>query len=143
MQPFAYRKPVFERGKQVVLLGRTDRMVAAVQVLKSGGENNLHAHPHQDGFWMVLRGRVRFYGEGDVLLGDFGVGEGIIVPRGSLYWFESAGDEELELLQIQSFDVALPDMAAIMRDRVNVATVKSEPSKIVMHDAGAPSTSSG
>src|ERR1700689_4969814 len=105
LKPFAYRKPVFERGKQVVVLGRTDRMVAAVQVLKSGGENNLHSHPHQDGFWMVLRGRVRFYGEGDVLLGDFGVGEGIIVPRGSLYWFESAGDEELELLQIQSFDV--------------------------------------
>src|SRR5688572_25248442 len=110
---FCYAKPEFDRGKQVVMLARTDRMIGLVQVLKEGGENNLHSHPHLDGFWMVLKGRVKFYGEGDVLLGDLGPNEGILIPRGSRYWFERAGDEDLEILQIEAFDVALPNVKSV------------------------------
>ena len=78
--PFSYRKPVGDRKKLVSVLGRTDRLLAMVQVVKEGGENNLHAHPHTDGIWLVLSGRVRFYGEDDVLLGEFGKHEGIGSP---------------------------------------------------------------
>jgi mannose-6-phosphate isomerase-like protein (cupin superfamily) len=114
---FKYRRPALTTRKTLVTLARTDRLLAFVQVLESGGENNLHSHGHLDGFWMVLKGRARFYGEGDRLLAELGPHEGIMVPRHFKYWFESAGDETLELLQVEAADIPMPDNAAILADR--------------------------
>lgn len=98
---FTYERPADLRGaKTIVKLCRSDIMRADAQVVLEGGESNLHAHRHTDGFWMVLEGRVRFYGEGDVLLGELGPREGIHIPRGLLYWFESASAEPLEILHV-------------------------------------------
>lgn len=111
-QPFRYTTPEMPDGpmvgKFVVRLARTDRMLANVQVLKNGGETNLHTHHHLDGFWMVLKGRARFYGEGDAVIADLGEKEGILIPRHFKYWFESVGDEVLEILQVESADIAMP-----------------------------------
>ena len=133
-RPFAYVRPELERSKHVVMLARTDRMLAAVQVLRSGGENNLHAHPNQDGFWMVLKGRVRYYGEGDVLLGSFGPMEGILIPRGSKYWFESEGDEVLEILQVQAFEVPMKDLKTAIANRINLEPVKTATRDFKLHE---------
>ena len=104
-QKFSFAKPEHqESGKAIVSLCQTDIIRGAVQVVKEGGDNNLHSHTGMDGFWMVLTGRVRFYGPGDEVLGEFGRHEGIVTPRGAQYWFESCGDEELELLQVVAFD---------------------------------------
>lgn len=54
---------------------------------------------------MVLAGCVKFYGPGDVLIGEFGKHEGILIPRGEQYWFESSGDEDLEILQMAAFEM--------------------------------------
>jgi hypothetical protein len=32
--------------------------------------------------------------------------EGIHIPRGFYYWFESAGEEQLELLQVEAIDLS-------------------------------------
>ena len=133
--PFSYRKPVGDRNKLVSVLGRTDRLLAMVQVVKEGGENNLHAHPHTDGIWLVLSGRVRFYGDGDVLLGEFGQHEGIVIPRGSKYWFEKVGDEDLQILAAQAFDTPLTEIKAIQDDRVNFAEMKTAPADVPQVDA--------
>ena len=114
---FKYTRPEMRTKKTFVKLARTDRMMAYVQVLSSGGENNLHSHGHLDGFWMVLKGRARFYGEGDRLLADLGPHEGILVPRNFKYWFESASPEPLELLQIEAADIPMPDDRQILEDR--------------------------
>jgi mannose-6-phosphate isomerase-like protein (cupin superfamily) len=98
-----YSTPVLNRPKGIVPLCRSDILTAAVQVIKKGGENNLHSHAGMDGFWFVLKGKARFYGERDVLLGEFGPMEGVFIPRGVSYWFESAGEEMLELLQVEAF----------------------------------------
>lgn len=116
---FKYKQPEFETGKRNVKLGRTDRMIGIIQVLKRGGETNLHSHAHMDGLWMVLSGRVRFYGEGNVLLGDFGPREGVMIPRGCPYWFENVEDEIAELLQVEAFDIPLPDDEMLRRDRTD------------------------
>jgi mannose-6-phosphate isomerase-like protein (cupin superfamily) len=102
--PFKYERPgEVEAGKKkFVTLCRTDILYGAVQVLNAGGENNLHSHSTMDGFWMVVSGRVRFYGENDALLGEFGPYEGMLVPRNTPYWFESAGDGIAELLQVEA-----------------------------------------
>lgn len=114
---FKYVRPEMRTRKTFVKLARTERMMAYVQVLSSGGENNLHSHGHLDGFWMVLKGRARFYGEGDKLLADLGPHEGILLPRNFRYWFESASPEPLELLQVEAADIAMPDDRQILEDR--------------------------
>lgn len=104
-QKFAYVKPSSQNtGKGIVSLCQTDIIRGAVQIVREGGDNNLHSHTGMDGFWMVLNGRVRFYGPGDEVLGEFGRHEGIVMPRNAQYWFESCGDEDLELLQVVAFD---------------------------------------
>ncbi len=79
-------------------------MRARVQVIRDGGANNLHWHAGVDTVWMVLKGRVRFYGPDNEVIADLGVHEGMITPRGNQYWFESAGADELELLQIAAYE---------------------------------------
>jgi len=106
-QLMSYERPVLKEGqpKAVKMLGRTDRAFFAVQLVNEGGENNLHSHEHVDGFWFVLSGRARFYTTDDELLGDFGPMEGVVIPRGYPYWFESASEEQLELLQFEASDI--------------------------------------
>ena len=93
----------FGRGKAMVKLGRSDILRGSVQVVREGGETNLHYHTKIDSLWMVLKGRARFYGPDDVVMGEFGPHEGVLIPRGARYWFESAGEEDLELLQVSAF----------------------------------------
>ncbi|MEO5672802.1 MAG: cupin domain-containing protein [Ramlibacter sp.] len=139
-QVFKYTKPALPdgpyEGKVITRLARTDRMLANVQVLKSGGENNLHSHKHLDGFWMVLAGRVRFYGDDDVVIAELGPREGILVPRNFKYWFESIGDETLELLQVESFDIAIPNYSAVReQERINHRPKEASFGGIVIADA--------
>ncbi len=108
-QLITYERPTLKEGqpKAVRMLARSDRAFFAIQLVRDGGENNLHSHEHVDGFWFVLKGRARFYTTEDEVLGDFGPLEGVLVPRGFPYWFESCGDEELEVLQFEASDVEL------------------------------------
>ncbi|HVQ94919.1 MAG TPA: cupin domain-containing protein [Mycobacteriales bacterium] len=102
-----YQRPTLKEGqpKAVKMLARTDRAFFAVQVVNTGGENNLHSHEHVDGFWFVLSGRARFYTTDDELLKECGPLEGVLVPRKFPYWFESCGDEPLEILQFEASDI--------------------------------------
>lgn len=118
-QPFSYVKPNFDGAKKLIKLARTDHLIGVMQVLKKGGEVNLHSHRHLDGFWMVISGTVRFYGDGGELLGDFGPMQGIIVPRDAQYAFENVSGEDAELLQLEAFDRAIPDDATLMADKVD------------------------
>ena len=108
---FTYKKPDgVERGKGFIKLVRSPLIKGNIQVIKkNGGENNLHYHHSVDTFWMVLSGRVRFYGPGDVVTGEFGPMEGTVTPRYSRYWFENCGDGDAELLQIAA--LASPNLA--------------------------------
>jgi mannose-6-phosphate isomerase-like protein (cupin superfamily) len=101
---FRYEKPEFEGVKKTVLACESDLMRVHVQVVKSGGENNLHTHPGEDAFWYVINGAVRFYGEGDKVIGLYNKGEGILIPRGYKYWFESASTEPLEIIRVGARD---------------------------------------
>jgi mannose-6-phosphate isomerase-like protein (cupin superfamily) len=86
-----------------VKLAGTNSTRASVQVLHPGDGNNLHYHPNMDLIYMVLKGRMRFYGPGEKILGEFGVNEGLLLPENSRYWFESIGEEEAWLLQIAGY----------------------------------------
>lgn len=102
---FAYAKPSgVNAAKGRVNLGKSDIVRGVVQVVKKhGGENNLHYHTTSASFWMVLKGRVRFYGPDDALMGEFGPNEGTMTPRYARYWFENVGADDLEILQVSAF----------------------------------------
>lgn len=117
-KPFKYERSEFEGPKKSTLVCGSDLMRVHVQVVKSGGENNLHTHPGEDAFWYVVGGAVRFYGEGDKVIGVYNKGEGILIPRGFKYWFESAGDEPLEVIRVGARDPAKE------LKRVNAAPLK-------------------
>ena len=110
---FAFTRPAQEipRGKKAhVKLAGTNSCRASVQILNEGGENNLHYHPNMDLIYMVLKGRVQFYGVEGKLLGDYGPQEGILLPENARYWFKSVGTEEAWLLQIAGYPKG-PEMA--------------------------------
>jgi mannose-6-phosphate isomerase-like protein (cupin superfamily) len=107
IRTFAYEKPAdapeqsgHARVKQIANLIRGDLVRLNVQIVKEGGENNLHYHTGGDTVWLVLKGGARFYGVGDELLGELGPQGGILLPGGARYWFEKVGAEDLEILQI-------------------------------------------
>ena len=64
-QVFKYERPEGDGVKQSIQLCKSDILRGLVQVVTKGGENNLYAHTGDDGFWMVLGGSVKFYGEDD------------------------------------------------------------------------------
>lgn len=98
---FKYEKPASSgKPKDFAPLVRSGLLRVAVQSVHEGGENNLHYHTKSEAAWMVLKGRVRFYGVDDKLLAELGPHEGIFIPGGARYWFEKVGDEDLEILQM-------------------------------------------
>jgi mannose-6-phosphate isomerase-like protein (cupin superfamily) len=101
---FRHQTPEFEGVKKTWQVCNSDLMKVQVQVVKNGGENNLHTHTGEDAFWYVISGAVKFYGEGDTLVGEYKKGEGLLVPRGYKYWFESASPETLEILRVTAKD---------------------------------------
>ncbi|MBI3062214.1 MAG: cupin domain-containing protein [Deltaproteobacteria bacterium] len=103
-QLFKYERPEFEGVKKSMLICSSDILRGHIQVVKNGGENNLHTHTGEDAFWLVLSGAVKFYGEGDRLIGSLKKHEGILIPRGFKYWFESASEEPLEILRVAARD---------------------------------------
>ncbi len=104
VQLFKYERPEFDGVKKSIHLCHSDILKGLVQVVKKGGENNLHAHTGDDAFWLVLSGAVKFYGEGDKLIAELKKHEGIMIPRGFMYWFESASKEPLEILRVSARD---------------------------------------
>lgn len=99
---------VFNVAGQLLARGRTDTPLAATEDLSirlkiyaEGGENELHAHPGEDHSFIVLQGQVRFFdpdGEETALVAN----QGIMLPRGNMYWFTAIKGEPLVMLRIGS-----------------------------------------
>lgn len=104
VKPFKYEDPKDGRAKSIVPISKSDLQKIAVQIVHDGGENNLHYHTNSDTTWMVLKGKARFYGPEDQLIGEFGTFEGVFMPGGARYWFEKSGEEPLELLQMVAYE---------------------------------------
>ena len=118
-QYFNYNRPkAFNTGKAVVNLGRSDHLRGAVQVIKKGaGDNNLHIHTGMDGFYMVLKGEVTFYGHANDVIGIFGANQGLTMPHGNAYWFASTGDVDLEILQVVTWAPDIKDERLDLEDQ--------------------------
>lgn len=81
-------------GKSSTWLAKTDLARCVVMVVARGGETNLHAHQGTDEIWLVLQGKAAFYTTDDQVIATLGRYEGLLIPRKTPYWFDSASDDE-------------------------------------------------
>ncbi|MCG8548477.1 MAG: cupin domain-containing protein [Alphaproteobacteria bacterium] len=98
-QFFKLRAQLLDEGRSNTPLTETDNMWARLKVYASGGENALHAHPNEDHMFIILDGAACFYGpngEEKVLSRN----DGIMLPAGSLYYFQATSEEPLVLLRV-------------------------------------------
>jgi mannose-6-phosphate isomerase-like protein (cupin superfamily) len=121
VKTFKYEKPDNSgRPKDIAPLVNSGILKLGVQIVHDGGENNLHYHTtNSETGWMVLGGRVRFYGVDDVVLAELGPHEGIFLPGGSRYWFEKVGSDDLEILQMVGIS------GGVTAERINVESHKA------------------
>ena len=110
--------------KKSIRLSRTETLTVSSQIINDGGETNMHSHTNADEAWIVVAGRARFYGvsedpaKSEEIIGEIGPRQGIMIPKGVPYWFESASDEQLEILRVSSDD------PTIKAERLNYEPLK-------------------
>ena len=98
---FKVKAQLLDQGRTDTVLAATDSMSVRLKVYAEGGENELHAHPHEDHFFVVLAGAAEFHGPSDETV-IVGKNEGIMLPKGNLYWFIATGGEPLVMLRVGS-----------------------------------------
>ncbi|MFB2768934.1 cupin domain-containing protein [Pelatocladus sp. BLCC-F211] len=98
-QLFRLRTQLLSKGRSDYTLASTDLMSIRIKCYAKGGENVLHAHPAEDHAFVILAGAAKFSGkEGEVAM--LTRNQGILLPKGCYYKFESCGDEPLVMLRV-------------------------------------------
>ena len=98
-QTFKLRTPLLKEGRLDTVLGESDLMQVRIKCYAEGGENALHTHLAEDHTFVILQGKARF-SDREGVTAELGRNEGILLPRGAFYKFESCGDEPLVLLRV-------------------------------------------
>ena len=96
---FRLKTQLLSKGRSDYVLASTDLMAIRIKCYAQGGENALHAHPSEDHAFIVLDGAARFVGK-DGEIGVLEKNQGIMLPHGVYYRFESCGDTPLVLLRV-------------------------------------------
>src|SRR3546814_5413424 len=78
-----------------------------------------------DLIYMVLKGKVAFYGPDDKVIGEYGPHEGLLLPENSRYWFGAIGDEEAWLLQIAGYPKGAEMSKRIPRSEEHTSELQS------------------
>ena len=98
-QVFSLRTPYLSEGRTTTLVSETDSLWVHVKVYAQGGENALHAHSHEDHAFIILEGQATFYDkDGNTTVVDRY--QGIMLPKGAYYYFQSTGDTNLVLMRV-------------------------------------------
>ena len=96
---FALKGRLLEQGRTDTVLAATDDLTIRLKIYASGGENELHAHPHEDHSFMILQGSARFFGPEDEEI-ELGKYQGIMLPKGKFYKFFATSKEPLVMIRV-------------------------------------------
>jgi mannose-6-phosphate isomerase-like protein (cupin superfamily) len=117
-QTFRVRTALLKEGRTHNVVARVGAMTVAMKCYAEGGENALHTHLDEPHVFVILQGKARFWGQ-DGETATLGRNEGILIPAGWFYRFESCGDEPLVILRVGHGDGSLrvgPDGAPLPSD---------------------------
>lgn len=102
-QTFRLRTPLLQAGRSTRFIAACENddraMSIAIKCYAEGGENEFHAHMHEDHTFIVLQGRAVFH-QPDLPDVELGRNEGILLPTGASYKFEAVPGEPLVLLRV-------------------------------------------
>jgi mannose-6-phosphate isomerase-like protein (cupin superfamily) len=98
-QTFRLRTQLLSKGRSHIILAKTKGLHVVIKCYASGGENEFHTHTREDHTFVVLQGQARFH-QPDVEPLLLGRNEGILMPAGAYYKFESCGDVPLVMLRV-------------------------------------------
>ena len=107
-QIYDMRTPYLDQGRTTDIRAMTDLTTVMVKVYAEGGENGMHHHPNEDHTFLVLEGEATFRLETDdntVVLKKY---EGVMLPKGANYWFQSSGDINLVMARFGANDSGQP-----------------------------------
>jgi mannose-6-phosphate isomerase-like protein (cupin superfamily) len=124
---FRMRAQLLDQGNTETPLAVGDHLWLKIKVYAKGGENKLHAHPYQDHSFIVLSGRACFHGpRGETK--ELAANDGIFLPKGCFYWFETISEEPLVLLRVGATvaEDKHPDMRIMDGDQWKVRRGRGE-----------------
>jgi mannose-6-phosphate isomerase-like protein (cupin superfamily) len=98
-QVFDLRTPYLRQGRTTEVRARTDLMTVTIKVYAEGGENAMHCHPYEDHAFIVVEGQATFHLGSDDNVRVVDKYEGVMLPKGAFYWFESSGNENLVMIR--------------------------------------------
>jgi mannose-6-phosphate isomerase-like protein (cupin superfamily) len=79
---------------------RSELLSVLIKVYASGGENRMHAHVYEDHSFIVLEGEATFHFDGEDNVRILRPYEGVMLPKGTYYRFESTGQGNLVMLRV-------------------------------------------
>ena len=103
-QVYDLRTPYLTQGRTTGLRSRTELMTIIVKVYAEGGENGMHRHPYEDHTFIVIEGQATFRIDTDDNVKVVNRYEGVMLPKGTFYWFESTGDCNLVMIRAGASD---------------------------------------
>jgi len=104
---FNLRTPLLKSGITTDTRSKTDVLSVVVKVYADGGENEMHAHAGEDHAFIVLSGQATFHVGSDENERVVSKYEGVMLPSGTEYWFQSTGPN-LVMLRVSA---RRPDLA--------------------------------
>ena len=97
---FQLKAPLLSLGRDNWPLVRTDLVSLTLKVYAEGGENAMHYHTNEEHSFIVLQGEATFHLDTDENTHVIHQWEGVFLPKGAQYYFQSSGDENLVLLRV-------------------------------------------
>lgn len=97
---FSMKTPLMAQGRIDNYVAATDLLKVTVKVYAAGGENAMHQHPYEDHAFIVLQGQATFRTETDDNVRVVNPSEGVMLPKGVCYWFQSSAPENLVMLRV-------------------------------------------
>ena len=96
---FSLRSPLLSSGSTTDLVAESELSWYHIKVYAQGGENALHMHPNEEHSFVILEGEATFYDvdEQPTVVTKY---QGVLLPKGTLYYFQSTGDTHLVMLRI-------------------------------------------
>lgn len=98
-QVFNLRTPYLQQGRTTDVRAKTDTFTVTAKVYAEGGENAMHTHPNEDHTFVILEGQATFHLGSDDNVTVLNKYDGVLLPAGSFYWFESSGNQNLVMVR--------------------------------------------
>jgi len=97
---FQLKAPLLSLGRDNHPLARSELMSLTLKVYAEGGENAMHYHTNEEHSFIVLQGEATFHLDSEENAHVVYQWEGVFLPRGAQYYFQSSGNENLVLLRV-------------------------------------------